>query len=153
MLKIKLPKGLPRFELVNKRVAKMVNDVADASVKHMVSDVKASKDIQGKNLKKLKPSTIKQKLKKGYSAKPLIATGKMINILKSKKASSSNLTARVDVGKGTKEIAEYHITGAGNLPKRVFFGVGKTLEGKLTKIINLRIEKLIKVVMRKVKSK
>ena len=65
MLKIKLPKGLPRFELVNKRVAKMVNDVADASVKHMVSDVKASKDIQGKNLKKLKPSTIKQKLKKG----------------------------------------------------------------------------------------
>ena len=150
MLKIKLPKGLPRFELVNKRVAKMVNDVADASVKHMVSDVKASKDIQGKNLKKLKPSTIKQKLKKGYSAKPLIATGKMINILKSKKASSSNLTARVDVGKGTKEIAEYHITGAGNLPKRVFFGVGKPFEKIMQKMVTNRAKKLIITLWKKV---
>ena len=150
MLKIKLQKGLPRFELVNKRVAKMVNDVADASVKHMVSDVKASKDIQGKNLKKLKPSTIKQKLKKGYSAKPLIATGKMINILKSKKASSSNLTARVDVGKGTKEIAEYHITGAGNLPKRVFFGVGKPFEKIMQKMVTNRAKKLIRTLWKKV---
>ena len=151
MLKIKLPKGLPRFKLVNKKVAKMINDVADASVKHMVSDVKASRDIKGKKLKKLKPSTIKQKLKKGYSTKPLIATGKMINILKTKRASSSNLSARVDVGKGTKEIAEYHIAGAGNLPKRVFFGVGKPFEKIMQKMVANRAKKLIRMLWKKVK--
>jgi len=77
----------------------------------------------------------------------------MKNIFKSKKATTQSLSSEVKVARKRKDIAEYHIDGAGSLPKRVFFGVGKTLEGKLKKIIKLRLEKLIKVVFNKVRAK
>ena len=155
MVKIKLPKGLPSFSFRKDTVAKILNDMADTAVKTMVNETEQGKDIQGKNFTRLKASTVKSKRKKGYRnpSKPLIATGLMKNIFKSKKATTQSLSSEVKVAKKRKDIAEYHIDGAGSLPKRVFFGVGKTLEGKLKKIIKLRLEKLIKVVFNKVRAK
>ena len=155
MIKVKLPRGLPNFKFQRKVVAEILNDMAESAVNTIVNETEQGKDVDGKRFTRLRASTVKSKRKKGYRnpSKPLIATGLMKRIFKSKKATESSLSSEVTVAKKRTDIAEYHISGAGNLPKRVFFGVGKTLEGKLTKIINLRIEKLIKVVMRKVKLK
>ena len=148
MLKINLPKGLPNFKLRDSRVAQLLNDVADANVKQIFNDTKQGLDKDGKKFKPLKQATIRAKSKKGYRnpTKPLIGTGKMIGVHRTKKATSSSLSSVVSIPKNSQEIAEYHIAGAGNLPKRVFFGVGKPFEKVMDRFVKAKMKKLIRTI-------
>jgi len=151
MVKIELPKGLPRFKLNKAKVANMLNDMADAAVVQIKEDVEKSKDINNRNLKKLKPSTIKQKRKKGYSNKPLIATGKMIRLFRTKTATAMKLEAHTNVRKKMLDIAFYHNTGSGHLPVRQWFGVGKKLIKRCNTIATIKSRQLIKTLWRRVR--
>ena len=147
--RVNFPKGLPRFKMRRKVVARLLNDMADTAVNQIYNDTQQGKDIDGRKFKKLKVSTARAKRKKGQPVKPLIATGLMSRVHKSKKASSVSLRAEVSVAKARDDIAEYHNEGEGNLPKREFFGVGKPLESKLDKVVKLKLEKLIKTTWKK----
>ena len=149
MIKASFPKGLPHFKINNKTVAQILNDMADAAVNQIFNDTQAGRDIDGNNFQRLRASTARAKRRKGQTVKPLVATGMMSKVFRSEKASATSLVSEVDVSQHRKEIAEFHIEGEGNLPKRVFFGVGDTLKPKLQKIINLRIEKIVKTMWKK----
>lgn len=152
MLKINLPKGLPKFLLKTDKIMNMVNDMADAGIDQIFNDVNNGKDFNGKQLKPLKPSTIKQKRKKGYSkpSSPLIATGRMTSIQRTKTATRANLEAHINVPEDMQTIAGYHNKGKG-VPKRKFFGVGKALTARVQTIIGLRERELFSWIFKKVK--
>ena len=149
MISATLPKGLPRFKLRKDIIARILNDMADTAVNTIYNDTQNGKDINGKQFKKLKLSTAQAKKTKGQSVKPLIATGLMSRVHRSKSANAASLQSEVTVAKARDDIAEFHNAGEGNLPKREFFGVGKSLESKLEKVVKLRLEKIIKTTWRK----
>ena len=151
MVKVKFPKGLPFFRLNKKVISKVLNDMADTAVNQIRKETLQGKDIEGKKFKRLKLATIKDKKRKGYSSPttPLVATGLMSKVWRNKTATTTSLESRVGIAEKMKEIAEYHIEGAGNLPKRVFFGIGKTLKSKLNKLLLLRVGKVVKTTWRK----
>ena len=105
MVKIKLPKGLPSIKLVNNKVAEILNDMADITVKQIYNDTIKGKDIEGKNFKRLSQATINRKRKKGYPATPLVGTGRMAKVFKSDKASGKKLKAVVSTANDRKKIA------------------------------------------------
>tara|TARA_Y100001963_G_scaffold159929_1_gene266254 strand:+ start:4699 stop:5163 length:465 start_codon:yes stop_codon:yes gene_type:complete len=149
MIKVDLPKGLPHFKLDKNKMKNMLNDMADAGIVQIRDDVKNSKDINNKKLKALKPSTIKQKRKKGYGRKPLIASGKMIGLLRTKTASSVSLEAHINTHPDMLDVADFHNKGAGHLPKRLWFGVGKKLIKRMQVLVDGQVHKLIRTLWKK----
>jgi len=106
----------------------------------------------------LKPSTVKSKTNfsggkfKKNANKPLVNTGKMRNLVV-EKASKTNQEVRIHPGEkqkypGTKvtmsDVGGFHQTGAGDLPKREWFGITKKAEKDIFKMMELRIEKEIR---------
>ena len=151
MVKIKTKKF--SVDLVNKKVATLINDMADMFVGQTKTGVEKGTDVDGRSFRSLKPSTIKQKRKRGYRkpTKPLLASGKMANVKRTRKASSSNLLAEVDVNPSMRDIAEYHNQGAGNLPQRLWFGIGTKVKSRFDKFLKARVRKLIKIKVGKLK--
>jgi len=89
---------------------------------------------------------------KKESGKTLVDTGKMRNLV-IEKASKTNQEVRIHPGEkqkypGTKvtmsDVGGFHQTGAGNLPKREWFGITKKAEKDIFKMMELRIEKEIR---------
>ena len=144
MVGVKLPKGLPKFKTNDKAIAQCLNDLADMTIVHVKEESHEGRDIDGNKFEPLKQKTIDRKAKKGYPATPLIGTGQMVNTNRTKTASVVSLESRVDIAENRKEIAGYHIDGTDRLPKREFFGIGKTIEPKIDKLAKLRLKKVIR---------
>ena len=137
-----------KAKLRNNKIAEMLNDIADTVVGQIKTDVKKGKDIHGQPFEPLKRLTIKAKKKKGSKTpnKPLMDTGLMRKIFRSKSASASNLESIVDVAKKRNKVAEYHNFGKGNLPERVWFGIGDKTKRRLNKMIRAKIKKIVRFV-------
>ena len=124
-------------------IKKLIDDVvflsAQIGVKEIKKGLDSSKDIKGRPFKKLAPSTIKQKLKKGQPTKPLIATGMMRRLppIKNKSGKSTISLANQRV-----KIAQYHEQGAGNLPKREFFDIYPQTYRKIERMLKKKLIKL-----------
>ena len=145
MIRAKL-KRRPVIKMRNKKIAQMLNDIADMAVGQMKSDIDKGRDFEGRKFASLKESTIKSKRKKGskFPRKPLIDTGLMQKVFRSKSASASSLVSEVSTAKKRKEVAIYHNEGAGNLPERKWFGVGKKSKRRFDKYIKSRIRGVLK---------
>ena len=134
----------------NKKVridlSKDINLMSQIIVDEIKSGIDEGKDINGKNFKKLKTATIKQKIKKGYPLTPLKATGKMQKVYVRKRATKDKQRAVVSmplIKRG--DIGFYHNEGKGNLPLRKWFGIGKVARRRLDKYIKLRIRNLLRL--------
>ena len=136
----------PKVKLVNRKIAEMLNDMADAFVGQTKSNLKSKKDIHGVRFAPLKDSTVKAKKKKGSSfpRTPLIDTGAMRKVYRSKTASASSLESKVTVAEKRKEVAEFHNEGGENLPQREWFGIGTKLERRLNKMIRAKIKSIVR---------
>lgn len=97
----------------------------------------------------LKPS---QKILKGKGGKTLVESGQMRNLLIDK-ATKSKQEAVIYVGDkrryvGKKvtpaDVGQFHQEGAGNLPKREWFGFTKEVEDRIFKMILLKIDREIR---------
>ncbi len=134
------------IKFVNAKIAEMLNDIADAFVGQTKSNLKKKKDIHGVSFAPLEDSTIRAKKKKGSSfpRTPLIDTGAMRKIYRSKTASASSLESKVTVAEKRKEVAEFHNEGGGNLPQREWFGIGTKLERRLNKMIRAKIKSIVR---------
>tara|TARA_Y100000593_G_C4192020_1_gene277394 strand:- start:194 stop:634 length:441 start_codon:yes stop_codon:yes gene_type:complete len=145
MIRVKIKKK-PIIKLVNKKIAKMLNDIADMTAGQLKTDLYKSRDIDGKKLKPLKAKTIARKRKKGlkHPNKPLIGTGLMGNIFRSKTASASSLVSEIKTSDKRKEVAVYHLEGAGNLPLRRWIGIGRKSERRINRYLKSRIKGVLK---------
>ena len=95
-------------------------------------------------LKKLKLSTAKQKQRKGYPLKPLIATGTMRNLPPVKPTKNSK--TQVKVARSRAEIAQYHDQGGRNNrpPKREWFDIYPSALKKIERLLKKELVKLYK---------
>ncbi len=130
----------------NQSINKLINDTiflaAQIGVKEIKTGLDTSTDIKGKPFKKLAPSTIRQKLKKGQPTKPLIATG-MMRRLPPVKGKSGKST--ISVAMKRNDVAQYHDQGgtkAGQPPKREWFGLTKEAKKKIDKMFKSKLVKL-----------
>ena len=89
---------------------------------------------------------------KKTSGKTLVNTGKMRKLI-IKRATKQNQSVEIHPGRkqvypGTdvtmSDVGGFHQSGAGNLPKREWFGITKKAEQKIMKMVNLEIERQIK---------
>ena len=97
-------------------------------------------------MKNLAPSTIEAK---GFD-QILVDTGKMRNLV-IEEATKSDQTVTLYPGKKelrgkvtNQQIGAFHQEGGGNLPKREWFGITKKVENRCNKIIEDRIDKILK---------
>jgi hypothetical protein len=123
---------------VNKLIDKAIILAAQINVKEIKSGLDTSTGPKGK-LKKLKASTARQKRKKGYPIKPLVATGTMRRLppVKHTKGKAFN-----EIAKSRAKIAQYHEQGAGKLPKREFFDLYPSAVRKIERMIKKKLIKL-----------
>ena len=151
MFKVKTKK-IKSILFKKKIVAGLLNDIAEITAGQIKTDVKKGMGVKTK-LKPLKASTIKRKRKKGsrFPRKPLIDTGKMTNVVQTKEASRTNLMSEIDVARNMREIADYHNEGAGHLPKRLWFGIGKKTKDRVKKMFKARARDIIKTSLGKLK--
>lgn len=139
-------KGRKRIKFVNKKIAEMLNDLADTFVSQTKINLNKKKDIHGDKFKPLKSSTIKAKKKKGSKTPsfPLVDTGKMKKVFRSKTASASSLESHVTTAEQRKEVAEFHNEGGDNLPQREWFGIGTKTERRFNKMIRAKIKSIVR---------
>lgn len=87
---------------------------------------------------RLKPATIAQKKKLGFSSDPLVRTGRLKNAVDNLGISEFNLGRSLSIGikdSKVKRIAEYQQLGTKNIPPRPFLIVRATFSEALTKLI------------------
>lgn len=127
-------------------LSKELNFAGDIIVKDHFKRLNVGTDVNGKGLKLLKQSTIN---KKGND-QVLVDEDKMRKLVRSR-ASKSKQFVNIHPGKKqlrgkvtNQQIGLYHQTGAGNLPKREWFGITKKAEQQCLKAVELRIEKLLR---------
>ena len=139
-------------KLLTPKIADILNDIAEIVSGQIKEDVDKGVGVKGK-LKALKASTIKAKRKRGSrnARKPLIDTGKMVNVEITKTATGKSLMSEIDVVRSMREIAEYHNTGAGHLPKRLWFGIGKKSVSRVNKVLRAKVRKAIKISLGRLK--
>ena len=139
-------KGKKRIKLVNKKIAEMLNDLADIFVGQTKKGLEKKKDIHGNKFASLKASTIKAKKKNGSKSPsfPLVDTGKMKKVFRSKTASASSLESHVTTAEQRKEVAEFHNEGGDNLPQREWFGIGTKTERRFNKMIRAKIKSIVR---------
>ena len=118
-----------------------VNAVAGMIVKDIRDGIASKKDINDSSFAPLKPSTVRQKKRKGYSnpSTPLWAKGQMKEVYVKPRAKKGKELAQIQVPKGRDGInrivvGDIHNKGDG-LPKREWYGVGKRAEKKIDKAV------------------
>lgn len=127
-------------------LSKELNFAGDIIVKDHFKRLNVGTGVSGKGLKPLKQSTINRK----GNDTVLVDKDKMRRLVRSR-ASKSKQFVNIHPGKKqlrgkvtNQQIGLYHQTGAGNLPKREWFGITKESEKKCLKAVELRIEKLLR---------
>tara|TARA_R100000231_G_scaffold97749_1_gene73016 strand:- start:442 stop:888 length:447 start_codon:yes stop_codon:yes gene_type:complete len=127
-------------------LSKELNFAGDIIVKDHFERLNKGIGFKGTQMKSLKKSTIKRK---GHDT-ILVDEDKMRRLVRSR-ASKSKQFVNIHPGKKqlrgkvtNQQIGLYHQTGAGNLPKREWFGISKKAEQQSLKAVELRIEKLLR---------
>jgi len=134
-----------------------LNRAAGTIVKDIKNKVASGQSVSGGTLKPLKPATIKAKRKKG-SPRPNVAlydTGRMAGsgskkgvggrgVFLSDPATKQNQTATISTAQDRQDIGTYHNEGAGNLPKREWFGISKKASKDAFRMIELRVEQMLR---------
>ena len=137
--------GIPvRWDLNLKKTLggeRFMKILAGVVVKDIKSGLTTGRDINGRSFKKLKSSTVRQKKKRGQTGKPLIATGMMKKL---PPVTAKQGKAIISVAKQRDDIAVYHSTGSGDLPKRDWFGVSKKAERKLDRAVKQKARGFMK---------
>ena len=157
---LKLIKGKQQWNPnANIDMSKEINLAAQMVRKDILEGITVRKsDIKGRKFTKLKPSTVRRKLKTGSPMPdtPLYHTGQMSNlspISGENKATPSRQFASVKVARKRKykksnvtslEVGQFHMAGAGSLPKRQWFGIRKKMNKKIRKMLQLRLIDKIK---------
>ena len=120
---------------------KEVNVVASMLVKDIRDGIASKKDINNRAFAPLKPSTAKQKKRKGYSnpSTPLWATGQMKEVYVKPRAKKGRELAQIQVPKGRDGvnrivIGDIHNKGDG-VAKREWYGVGSRAEKKIDQYV------------------
>ena len=136
-----------RISLRDKRIAQMLNDMADSFVGQTKSNLKNKKDIHFDSFTPLKASTIQAKNKKGsrFARIPLKDTGLMSRVYRSKTASASDLESHVTVAASRRNVAEFHNEAGGNLPKREWFGIGTKTERRINQMIRAKMKTIVRL--------
>ena len=109
-----------------------LNQAAQIIRKDHYQRLEKGQGVDGSQMKSLKSSTIKRK----GNDKILVDTGKMRNLI-IEKATPTNQIVEIhperkqkykDSGVTMSDVGEFHQKGAGNLPKREWFGISKKAE-------------------------
>ena len=124
---------------INKLIDEVLFEAAQINVKDIKSGLDTSRGPKGA-IKKVKASTARQKRKKGQPTKPLIATGTMRRLPPVKKKKGK---AIVSLAKKREKIAQYHESGAGDLPTREFFDIYPQTERKVERLLKKKLVKLL----------
>ena len=118
-----------------------VNAVAGMIVKDIRDGIASKKDINDSSFAPLKPSTVKQKKRKGYSnpSTPLWAKGQMKEVYVKPRAKKGRELAQIQVPKGRDGmnrivVGDIHNKGDG-VPKREWYGVGRRAEKKIDQYV------------------
>ena len=118
-----------------------VNAVTGMIVKDIRDGIASKKDINDSSFAPLKPSTVKQKKRKGYSnpSTPLWAKGQMKEVYVKPRAKKGRELAQIQVPKGRDGmnrivVGDIHNKGDG-LPKRLWYGVGRRAEKKIDQYV------------------
>ena len=115
-------------------------EAAQINVKDIKSGLDTSQGPRGA-IKKVKASTARQKRKKGYPIKPLVASGKMRNSVKSKITKDGG---NVEIGGKMGKIGQYHDKGSGHLPKREWFDIYPNTVRKLDRAFRKMLARLLR---------
>jgi len=125
-----------------------LNQAAQIIRKDHYQRLEKGQGVDGSQMKSLKSSTIKRK----GNDKILVDTGKMRNLI-IEKATPTNQIVEIhperkqkykDSGVTMLDVGEFHQKGAGNLPKREWFGISKKAEQNSLKLIELKIDRELK---------
>jgi len=125
-----------------------LNQAAQIIRKDHYQRLEKGQGVDGSQMKSLKSSTIKRK----GNDKILVDTGKMRNLI-IEKATPTNQIVEIhperkqkykDSGVTMLGVGEFHQKGAGNLPKREWFGISKKAEQNSLKLIELKIDRELK---------
>ena len=131
---------------INLDLSKELNTIGQIIKKDHYQRLESGQGVKG-GMQQLRSSTIK---KKGHG-KILVDTGKMRNLV-IEEATKANQMVEIHPGrkeryKGSNvtmsDVGGFHQSGAGNLPKREWFGITKDAEKRAFKHIELRIEQEI----------
>lgn len=143
--------------LLNIDLSPVLNDGIDIIGLDIQSNYDNSVDYQKKPLAPLKPATIEQKKKRGYSEpeKPLKATGKLSRNQKKQRATKASQRAVIYISKsalnygGRKKgiqadkLYSYHDEGSGRLPSRQPWGISDQAREKIAKAYHTRIRRIV----------
>ena len=104
------------------------NDVNKAKMMQEIIEQRFAKEATrtkgGKKWKKLKPATIKDRMRGGYGASPILERTVLLkHLAKRAVANTFKAYSRIQWNEEniTVDYAKYHQTGGGNLPERPFF--------------------------------
>jgi hypothetical protein len=130
---------------INLDLSKELNLAGQIIKKDHFQRLEKGLDASGNHMTPLKKKTIKAK----GSDKILVRTGKMRNLVIDK-ATPTKQEVRIHPGEKQRypkskvtmsDVGGFHQEGAGNLPKREWFGVSKKAEKDIMKMVELRIER------------
>ena len=135
---------------------KELNLSAGMIIKDIVEKNQSGQDINGNKIKPLASSTIAFKRAKGSSdpSRALYDTGRMLGrgSVKgtggrgpyiSKRAKKMDQESHVSIAKDREAIGVYHNEGM-KVPKREWFGISKKAEKDIVRMVELRIEDMIR---------
>tara|TARA_A100001201_G_C4011401_1_gene177677 strand:- start:16 stop:462 length:447 start_codon:yes stop_codon:yes gene_type:complete len=129
---------------IKKTIDKVIFLSAQINVKDIKSGLDTSKGPRGP-IAKVKLSTAKQKVKKGYPIKPLVATGMMRKLPPVKP--TKNGKTQVRVANKRAKIAQWHDQGGdvkGRPPKRPWFDIYPQTIRKIERLLKKELVKLYK---------
>ena len=115
--------------------------VAQVIVKGIKDGLNASKDIKGRAFKKLKTKTVRDKVKKGFTTKPLIRTGVMKKLPPVKNKMKH---AEISTAKSRSSIAMYHNEGGKHLPQRQWYGVSEDAKIDISRAVAKKVVQILK---------
>ena len=137
-------------------LSKELNLASGMVIKDISDKNKSGVDIHGQKLPALKKSTIKAKQKRNapHPSRALFDTGRMVGkgsvkgtggrgAYLSDRASKAKQVATISVAKNREDIGAYHNEGDG-VPKREWFGISKKAEKDIFRMVELRIQEMIR---------
>jgi hypothetical protein len=145
------------FSKINMDLSKELNLSGSMIIKDMVDKNRKGLSYNGEKLEPLNPKTIKRKRAKGRSnpSRALYDSGLMIGrgsakktggrgLFLSKRASKTKQEAVISFAKDRHQIGIYHNEGTNKLPKREWFGVSDKVEKDILRMIELRIDRILR---------
>ncbi len=103
----------------------MINDSAAVIILDIAHGIRFRRDIEGGEIRRLKASTIRAKIRKGSKkpTTPLVDTGIMTKLPPYTKATPTSHKAIIRIAKSRLDIGQYQMDGTKTIPSRKWFGI------------------------------